>query len=72
MGVTHGEACEIKGFITLTGPRRGRHTRHTQGATWGESKGAVSAREVGSCERVNARGQVPLLWVEVEYTSKRH
>ena len=68
-GITCGEAYEIKGFVIFTGSGRGRPP--CTGATRGEVKGAGLAREMGSRERLRTRGQVPLLWVEMEHTDKK-
>lgn len=43
--ITLGKAHEMRGFVMLTGSRRGRHACHTGG-----HMGTGSTREVGSCE----------------------
>lgn len=64
--ITPGEACEIKGSIILTGPRRRR-----QGTIWEECPGSSLNQAVGELRgRERTRGQVSLLGVRGEYTAK--
>lgn len=69
--ITFGEAYEIKGFILLTGPRE-QHSTACMVPYGSSSKEADSTKQWGSQGGMRTSGQVPLLGVRVEYTSKRH